>query len=447
MADGSVYPSRGRIAFQDASFSAETGTYLVQAEVANRDGELRPGQFVRVRVIGAQRTRAHHGAAGGGDPGPARRIGLDRGQGQARRSPRAIEVAQWTEATGWCVRPARRRRGDRGRHGAAHPRRAGASPRRSGRSQPPRRRPSPRPCGEGARHDTIRTSSSTGRSLRSVLSIIIVVGGLGGDVQPAGGAVPGHHAAQHHGDDHLPRGGSSEVVAQNVAAPIEQRVNGADNMLAHVVHQFVHRQHDAHGVLPRSALTRRWPRWTCRTVRTWRCPRCRTAVTKRGVSVRKRSSGVQDGDCRLLAGQQLVRGPSSTTTPISTSWTHSSGFRAPTRPAIFGTPDYTMRVWLRPGPHGAGWASPWRMSRTAVASQNEQFSAGRIGSSPADRPVKQTFPVATKGAHDRAGRVRATSSCVPRSGDAAHRAFPRRTSTGPSWTRRITRCAAASGPR
>lgn len=58
LADGSVYPQRGRIAFTDASFNAETGTYLVRAEVANPTGSLRPGQFVRVKLIGAERTRA-----------------------------------------------------------------------------------------------------------------------------------------------------------------------------------------------------------------------------------------------------------------------------------------------------------------------------------------------------------------------------------------------------
>ena len=58
LADGTVFPNRGRIAFADASFNAETGTYLVRAEVANPEGVLRPGQFVRVKVHGATRTNA-----------------------------------------------------------------------------------------------------------------------------------------------------------------------------------------------------------------------------------------------------------------------------------------------------------------------------------------------------------------------------------------------------
>ncbi|MDQ0141416.1 efflux RND transporter periplasmic adaptor subunit [Cupriavidus necator] len=58
MADGKEFPNHGRIAFADASFNAETGTYLVRAEVANPEGTLRPGQFVRVKVHGAMRTKA-----------------------------------------------------------------------------------------------------------------------------------------------------------------------------------------------------------------------------------------------------------------------------------------------------------------------------------------------------------------------------------------------------
>jgi membrane fusion protein (multidrug efflux system) len=58
LADGSSYAQRGHISFADASFSTETGTYLVRAEVPNRDGTLRPGQFVRVRLRGAERAHA-----------------------------------------------------------------------------------------------------------------------------------------------------------------------------------------------------------------------------------------------------------------------------------------------------------------------------------------------------------------------------------------------------
>ena len=52
LADGTVLPAAGHITFGDASFSKETGTFLVRAELPNADGVLRPGQFVRVRMGG-----------------------------------------------------------------------------------------------------------------------------------------------------------------------------------------------------------------------------------------------------------------------------------------------------------------------------------------------------------------------------------------------------------
>ncbi|MEJ8850907.1 efflux RND transporter periplasmic adaptor subunit [Variovorax rhizosphaerae] len=58
LADGSTFPARGRITFADAAFSQETGTFLLRAEIPNPEGDLRPGQFVRVRVYGFKRPNA-----------------------------------------------------------------------------------------------------------------------------------------------------------------------------------------------------------------------------------------------------------------------------------------------------------------------------------------------------------------------------------------------------
>ncbi len=55
LADGSRFEETGRLTFTDASFSQETGTFLVRAELPNAKGSLRPGQFVRVRLHGTVR--------------------------------------------------------------------------------------------------------------------------------------------------------------------------------------------------------------------------------------------------------------------------------------------------------------------------------------------------------------------------------------------------------
>jgi len=58
MSDGTPYPEKGRIDFADPSFSPDTGSFLVRAEIPNRDRALRPGMFVNARVEGMMRPDA-----------------------------------------------------------------------------------------------------------------------------------------------------------------------------------------------------------------------------------------------------------------------------------------------------------------------------------------------------------------------------------------------------
>ena len=58
LADGSVYPHQGRITFANANYDSQTGSYLLRATLPNAAGDLRPGEFVRVRVSGPVRVDA-----------------------------------------------------------------------------------------------------------------------------------------------------------------------------------------------------------------------------------------------------------------------------------------------------------------------------------------------------------------------------------------------------
>jgi membrane fusion protein, multidrug efflux system len=53
--DGRVYSRTGKLVFTDVRVNSQTGTSDARAEVANPAGEVRPGQFVRVILKGAQR--------------------------------------------------------------------------------------------------------------------------------------------------------------------------------------------------------------------------------------------------------------------------------------------------------------------------------------------------------------------------------------------------------
>jgi membrane fusion protein (multidrug efflux system) len=56
--DGSLYPFTGKITFANPSYNTQTGTFLLRATVDNPEGQLRPNQYVRVRLLGAVRPNA-----------------------------------------------------------------------------------------------------------------------------------------------------------------------------------------------------------------------------------------------------------------------------------------------------------------------------------------------------------------------------------------------------
>ena len=64
--------------------------------------------------------------------------------------------------------------------------------------------------------------------------------------------------------------------------------------------------------------------------------------------------------------------------------------------SIMGAPDLAMRIWLKPDRMASLGITPSDIVQ-AVSAQNQQFSAGSIGSSPTNGPVAMTFPVVPEG--------------------------------------------------
>ncbi|MFZ6686886.1 efflux RND transporter periplasmic adaptor subunit [Undibacterium sp. SXout11W] len=58
LADGSMFPTSGKMNFVSEKVNSATGGFDARAQVANPDGNLRPGQFVRVILAGAKRSAA-----------------------------------------------------------------------------------------------------------------------------------------------------------------------------------------------------------------------------------------------------------------------------------------------------------------------------------------------------------------------------------------------------
>ena len=62
--------------------------------------------------------------------------------------------------------------------------------------------------------------------------------------------------------------------------------------------------------------------------------------------------------------------------------------------AIFGVPDYAMRIWLKPDRMAQLGVTAGDIANV-IKEQNQQFAVGRIGDAPSPYPVPQTFPVTT----------------------------------------------------
>lgn len=58
MSDESIYPYEGKVDFSSPTYDQSTGTMLGRAVFPNPKTDLRPGQFVKIKVFGAQRPNA-----------------------------------------------------------------------------------------------------------------------------------------------------------------------------------------------------------------------------------------------------------------------------------------------------------------------------------------------------------------------------------------------------
>jgi membrane fusion protein (multidrug efflux system) len=100
-ADGSMYEGVGKLNFSDVRVSPTTGTREVRAELPNAEGQLKPGEFVRVILKGATRPNAltvPQRAVLEGPQGKFVYIVDEKGTAQ----PRPLEVGDWV-GDAWIV--------------------------------------------------------------------------------------------------------------------------------------------------------------------------------------------------------------------------------------------------------------------------------------------------------------------------------------------------------
>jgi multidrug efflux pump len=189
-------------------------------------------------------------------------------------------------------------------------------------------------------------------------------------------------------------GASAEVVAQNVGAPIEQQVNGADNMIymsstSSSTGNYTLTVYFSLGTDPSLAQVDVQNRVNQAS------PQLPQQVTQQGVMVQKKTQ-------TFLMVLALYSPEGRYSPDYIANYTNIYVLDAIKRipganqAQIFGVPDYAMRLWLKPDRMAQLGITTTDISN-AVSGQNKQFAVGRIGQSPTPEPVVQTFPVTTRG--------------------------------------------------
>ncbi|WP_426115609.1 efflux RND transporter permease subunit [Pseudomonas sp. DSP3-2-2] len=189
-------------------------------------------------------------------------------------------------------------------------------------------------------------------------------------------------------------GADAQVVANNVAAPIEQQVNGADNMI------YMNSSSSATGNMTLNVFFEIGTDPSLAQVDVQNrvnlaLPQLPSAVQSQGIQVQKKSSAFMMVLAVYSAGDRY---DSTYVANYANLYLLDAIKRIPgaNQASIFGTPDYAMRIWLKPD-RMAQLSITAADVQKAVANQNQQFAVGRVGQSPTGAPVEQSFAVTTKG--------------------------------------------------
>src|SRR4051812_19964686 len=189
-------------------------------------------------------------------------------------------------------------------------------------------------------------------------------------------------------------GANADVVTNNVAAPIEQQVNGADRMI------YMNSSSSSTGAMTLNVFFEIGTNPQLAQVDVQNrvnlaLPQLPQSVQAQGVQVQKKSSAFMMVIAIYSPDQRFN---STYIANYANIYVLDALKRIPgaNQSSIFGTPDYAMRVWLKPD-RMAQLAITATDVQTAVQNQNQQFAVGRIGQSPTGSPVEQSFAVTTSG--------------------------------------------------
>ena len=174
-------------------------------------------------------------------------------------------------------------------------------------------------------------------------------------------------------------GADALVVANNVAAPIEQQVNGADNMI------YMNSSSSATGNMTLNVFFEIGTDPSLAQVDVQNrvnlaLPQLPSAVQSQGIQVQKKSSAFM---MVIAVYSPDNRYDATYIANYANLYVLDAIKRIPgaNQASIFGTPDYAMRIWLKPDRMAQLGITAADVQK-AVANQNQQFAVGRIGQSP-----------------------------------------------------------------